>query len=155
MNKKILSTLMIMLFALVPVNSALAIDLVEGVCEESMLSESVDLPTLELEENLENGTWDVTVKDVKGNIVMKNNGVIGSAEEIIINTYRSLTDARTIAGCSHIPCSQSQVLGGINHVISGGTCTMVRYKFYKCNCCGAILGMVPNSAIVVGTHPAH
>lgn len=57
--------------------------------------------------------------------------------------------------CTHIPCRAKEVWGGINHIISGSTCTMVRYKFYQCACCNAIIKLVPNSGTIVGTHPAH
>lgn len=156
MSKRVLALLIITLLAIVPANSILAAEPEVSESQESVVLEDENVPTLELKEDSENGTWTVTVKDNEGNIISENSNIVGTSEEIVIDTYNSLMmNVETIASCSHVPFSHSQVLGGINHIIRGNTCTMVRYKFFKCNGCGAIVGMVPNSAVIVGTHPAH
>lgn len=111
-----------------------------------------NIPTLEIVK--EEGTFYVTAKDAKGNTVFENTYVSGTVEDVIENTYKVIY-ANAARSCTHIPCNQTIVWGGVNHIISGDICEMVRTQFYKCACCGAIIGMVPNSTVIVGTHPAH
>ena len=110
------------------------------------------MPTLEIVEK--NGVYSVKAMDSEGNIIYQQENMEGTAEEITENVYNILFMSRT-RSCTHIPCTHTIVWGGINHYISGSTCTMIRQQFYKCSGCGNIIGVVPNSAVVVGTHPAH
>ncbi len=117
----------------------------------------VDIPTIEMIDN-EDGTFSVTAMDCDGNVTLTEQKVSGSVNEIIEGVYKSIYNdytAKAKSSCTHIPCNSEEVWGGINHIISGSTCTMIRSKFYKCKCCGEIIGIVPNSTVIVGTHPAH
>lgn len=106
----------------------------------------------------EDGTFSVTAMDCDGNVIFTDQKVSGSVDEIIEGVYKSIYNdyKRNVkSSCTHIPCNSVIVWGGINHIIIGNTCTMVRSQFYACACCGEIFGMVPDSTVVVGTHPAH
>lgn len=118
-----------------------------------------DVPTFEMVDN-EDGTFSITAVDCDGNVIFTEEKVSGSVDEIIEDVYKAIyndyvgKERNAKSSCTHIPCNQSKVWGGINYVISGDTCTMIRSQFYKCACCSQIIGMVPNSTVVVGTHAA-
>lgn len=157
MKKTIMFLLAAMLFML-PAQTAMASEMSVTKGEVQENSENmIEMPTLEMI-NDEDGTFLVTATDCDGNVIFAGQKMSGSVEEIVEHVYMSIYneyDRKAKSSCTHIPCNQEKVWGNINHIINGDTCTMVKSQFYKCKCCGAIIGMVSNSTVIVGTHPAH
>lgn len=160
MKKAMMFLLAAMIFML-PTQTAMAAE-ISDINREAWedIGSMADVPTFEMVDN-EDGTFSVTAVDCDGNVIFTEEKVSGSVDEIIEDVYKAIyndyvgEERNAKSSCTHIPCNQSKVWGGINHVISGDTCTMIRSQFYKCACCSQIIGMVPNSTVVVGTHAAH
>lgn len=148
LKKRIITLGLVAILTMLPISNVMAM----GTTPLNPKAIYTEAPTLEINEN--NGTCSVTATDANGNIVFEKTENADSIEDIIYSTYDTIL-AESAKSCTHIPCRHNKVWGGINHIISGSTCTMVRYKFYQCACCKAIIGLVPNSGTIVGTHPAH
>lgn len=112
----------------------------------------IEIPQLILYET-EDGGFIVYIVDKNGNILYQESGVVGPQYDIILRINNQLLGIGR-ADCTHVPCNNEKVWGAINHITSGSTCTKVRYQFYKCACCGQLLGFVDGSVGIVGTHPA-
>ena len=133
----------------------ISLSAISSVMAEEINSNVTDIPTLEITRD-ETGCYSVLAKDHEGSIIFTEKGLTGKIEDIIEHSYSNIFRAAT-KSCTHIPCNHEIVTGGINHVIDWDTdiCTMITNDFYRCACCDQILGIVPGSTTVVGTHPAH
>lgn len=155
------NTIMFLLAAIlfmVPAQTAMASEM-PNMNKESLenVGSMEDVPTLEMIDN-QDGTFSVTAINCDGNVIFTEQNVAGNADEIIEGVYKSVYNdyaGKVKGSCTHIPCNHEIVWGGINHIIDGDTCIMVRSQFYKCKCCGEIIGMVSDSTVIVGTHAAH
>lgn len=157
MKKTIMFLLAAILFML-PAQTAMASEMPNTNKEsQENVGSMADVPTLEMIDN-QDGTFSVTAIDCDGTVIFTEQKMTGSMDEIIESAYRSIYNSyagKSKSSCTHIPCNHEKVWGGINHIIDGDTCIMVRSQFYKCKCCGEIIGMVPDSTVIVGTHAAH
>lgn len=142
---------------LVPVASVKATETTYVKEGNYIYTSKADIPTLDMYKN-EDGTYSVTATDKDNNVIYEADGLVGTIDEVMSNVYSVVLNTApyntlgTKATCTHIPCANKIVQGGINHIINGTFCTMVTSKFYQCACCGAILGMVSGSTEIIGTH---
>lgn len=145
-RNRFFTLLIAVLISLSAISSAMAAE---------QIKKSEEIPALEVIKEGD-GIYSVTAKDQAGKVAFYETGLTGNVEDIIENVYNNMF-RNAAKACSHIPCNHKIVTGGINHIIntSTGICTMVTTDFYQCACCNEILGMVPNSTKIVGTHAAH
>ena len=159
-NIKVMVFGLAMLLSFLPMTTVIEAN--DNSASESQIKTYYEIPTVKIIENSDVGTFSAYAEDSNGNVIFSENGIIAeSAEEVIMYVYNTIFGAQekmtSTSSCTHIPCNHLIVQGAINHIIneSTGICTMVRSKFYQCACCNAIIGVVPDSTVVVGTHPAH
>lgn len=144
--KRLLALLLIALLSLSATGTAMADD---------KNNRSVEIPTLKVVQ-YENGLYFVRAEDKNGNVIYSKDRLAGTLEDIIEDSYNNIFRVAANS-CTHIPCNHEIVTGGINHVINNdtGICSMITTDFYRCACCDELIGVVPGSTVVVGTHPAH
>lgn len=154
--KKVIVLGVALMVTLLPMNRVLAAE-VNTTVDYNISMENIydEIPSLEIIENVEDGTYSICAVDSKNNVIYEKNGLTGSIDDVIYQVYSEIYSFTACSrACSHVPYSHNVVQGGVNHIINSSTgfCTMVTSKFYQCAGCGEILGMVSGSTTVVGTH---
>ena len=159
-NIKVMVFVLAMLLSFLPMTTVMAAN--DNSTSDSQMKTYYEIPTVKIIENSDIGAFSAYAEDSNGNVIFSESDIIAeSAEEVIMYVYNTIFGAQTkiasTSSCTHIPCNHVKVQGAINHIIneSTGICTMVRSQYYQCACCSAIIGIVPDSTVVVGTHPAH